>query len=750
MWCIKEKKNIDNFYNIKPGDKFKIGRKGTDIILENDGSISRMHAFIEVKKQDDNSTKTICLLTDVGSRYGTQIIGDNTIKLEANKPQELKHNDTIQFGLDQYFFQVEYLPFVVLTSGLSKDDKIQLMEILDKVGGTICNQWTSQCTHLTVSEAKMTQKLASCLAAGVPIVTIKFWQAVKTSEEQGKPLPNISDYCPELDDQLLRPDNVNLLPLSQRKNVFNNLLFIFFLKRQYNIYKEMITLAGGEAIWFNDREISKDELSNKNTILIQFDQSDSQNEDYKVPNFSTLEKFYKKLERRLIPETDIPIAILHCSVEKSCNPYYSYHDLLKRRNDDNLKLNASILAVDTQDVGGVKLSKNSRIVPESIELSTQEIEMNNKNKLNNVNDKSASGTSSVSKKRPIEEEHSKLAPIFKRSKIQTNDKTTEDSQKNVSQLKSKNLEENSNNEDSKLKESQKVFSIKRKENVIIPETLDEDKSMDDSNQSPIEESSSMEVNVSKKRKSQSVDDDDDINFTTPLKKSRDSSIFDKNKLKKIDENIEDCSKINTPQKKQSSILQSNSDEEPTVTKTYKEPTIIENNKSKSTPSCSKDNSNQNKKSIIPENDSNEETPLKTPRKNKDLSIVKNKKLKIDNKLSESSNNNKKSNMLNTDDEEEEEPFVNLQKEIKKSPVSVRDEDELPYGDYNNEISKDISRKIKNIKIKKEENDHSKMGTIWANISRVDSYNMKKRFMSNRSTVESTKPFIVWQAVPWKT
>ncbi|KAF7987138.1 hypothetical protein HCN44_001793 [Aphidius gifuensis] len=101
MWCIKEKKNIDNFYNIKPGDKFTIGRKGTDIILENDGSrIARMHAFIEVKKQDDNSTNTNCLLTDVGSRYGTQIISNNSIKLETNKPQELRHNDTSQFGLN--------------------------------------------------------------------------------------------------------------------------------------------------------------------------------------------------------------------------------------------------------------------------------------------------------------------------------------------------------------------------------------------------------------------------------------------------------------------------------------------------------------------------------------------------------------------------------------------------------------------------------------------------------------------------
>lgn len=745
MWCIKEKKNIDNFYSINPGDKFKIGRKGTDIILDNDGSISRMHAFIEVKKQDDNSTKTICLLTDVGSRYGTQIISDNSIKLTANKPQELKHNDTVQFGLDQYFFQVEYLPFVVLTSGLNKVDKIQLMEILNKVGGTISNQWTPLCTHLTVSEAKMTQKLAASLAAGIPIVTIKFWQAVKTSEEQNKTLPNISDYCPELDDQLLRPDNVNLLPLSQRKNVFNNLLFIFFLKRQHNTYKEMITLAGGEAVYFNDREITKNELSNKNTILIQFDQSDSQNEEYKVPNFSTLEKFYKKLERRLIPETDIPIAILHCSVEKSCNPYYSYHNLLKRKNDDNSKLNASILVVDTQDVGGIKLSKNSRVVPESIELSTQEIERNIKNKLNEVNNKSTFDTSSASKKRPIEEEHDRLAPIFKRSKIQTSNEPIKESQENVSQLKPTSSEENSNNENSQLNESQQVSSIRRKDNVIIPETLDEDKNMDDSNQSSVEESSSMEVNVSKKRKSQSVDDDD-FNFTIPLKKSRDSSVFDKNKFEKIDENIADCSKVNTQQEKQSSMLQSDNDEEPTVTKT----TIIEINKSKTTPSCSKDNNNQNNKSIMPENDSNEEIPLKKPRKNKELSIVVKKKLKIDNKLSECSNNNNnnKFNMLETDDEGEDEPFVNLHKEIKKSPVSVRDEDELPYGDYNNEITKDISRKIKNIKIKKEENDHSKMGTIWSNISRIDLYNMKKRFLSNRSTAESTKPFIVWQAVTW--
>lgn len=522
MWCLKERKNAENIIYIKQGDSLEIGRKGTDIILSNDGSISRLHARIEVKTPESSDSQTVCLLTDVGSRYGTQIIiGKNKEKLIANEPHELKDNDIVQFGMDEYFFNVQYMPYVILTSGLNREDKITLSEIVDEIGGMICNKWSAGCTHLTVTEAKMTQKLAASLAAGIPIVNIKFWQAVKISKENKSQFPKASRYCPELDDAIMRSGNVNLLPLEGRRGIFKNLTFIFFLKKQLNTYQDMIKLAGGTCVYYDDK-INKRQLSAKTTIVIQFSQDESQNEDHQGPTIDLLEQILKKSKRRIIPESEIPLAILHCSTDQSCNPDFSYHELLKRKGTEELERNAHTLVPETQyddDENSKKLNKPARIIPESIDFTTQELEKQREILL---------GKKTPDKSSTLAEE--KRQSASKISSTLAKNKSIE----NISKFDLLSLKSTVNSENDKMETYEappSLSCIKKKQNVdkiIIPKSMECDDLLD-----PVV-ATLKNQSISKKRKSVQLDsgDDNDESFTSTRKKSRETSPVERQKSKK--------------------------------------------------------------------------------------------------------------------------------------------------------------------------------------------------------------------------
>ncbi len=73
-------------YPLQPG-KYSVGRENADILLT-DGSVSRSHAEIEVRKSD-------VLVTDLGSTNGTIAAGQ---RLGANQPATLHGGQEVRFG----------------------------------------------------------------------------------------------------------------------------------------------------------------------------------------------------------------------------------------------------------------------------------------------------------------------------------------------------------------------------------------------------------------------------------------------------------------------------------------------------------------------------------------------------------------------------------------------------------------------------------------------------------------------------
>ncbi|KAL2721356.1 nibrin [Vespula maculifrons] len=335
---------------LKPDMLVSIGRKKGDIILSHDTSISKFHASIIVNSQTKfvvGQPTSTCILKDEGSKYGTFILRNQKFK-KVITDINLKDQDLIRIGLQEEIFIISYIPIITSTSGLPDSAKGQLHKIMDDIDGIITDSWEKFCTHLTVLKPKLTEKVAVSLAAGIPIVSIDYWKAVKSATQKGEPLPKTDNYISEISEQYISKGIVSLYPNDKRKTLFTNLIFIFFDLKQYEIYETMIRLAGGKSIVLNLKNKPTLKLQH-NFIYVQFSSSDeTQLTEDVMQEYDHICKTLKSLKHRVIPESEISLAILYCSIERYCNIKYNFANILKRQEKLNHDL-PDTLVIDTQD-----------------------------------------------------------------------------------------------------------------------------------------------------------------------------------------------------------------------------------------------------------------------------------------------------------------------------------------------------------------------------------------------------------------
>ncbi|KAI4494570.1 hypothetical protein M0804_000771 [Polistes exclamans] len=305
MWLLQSRKG--KLIYLKPNIPLTIGRTKGDIILSHDASISKIHASFVVKTEmqivNDKAT-TLCILKDEGSRYGTYIFKNNEYeKISTNV--HLKDQDLIRIGIQYEIFIVKYIPMITLTSGLEEEEKNKLEGIMKQIDGIILNNWQQHCTHLTVLCPKLTEKVAVALAAGIVIVTVDYWEAVKFAMENDEhPIPKTDNYIPHIKEEYIPRGIVSLRPNDKRKKLFSKKSFYFYDLDLFHMYKLMVKLA-----------------------------------------VRTLQRN----KQRFINDSEIPLAILYCSIEKYCNPKYQFSNVFKKEEKVDFFL-PETLVMDTQDV----------------------------------------------------------------------------------------------------------------------------------------------------------------------------------------------------------------------------------------------------------------------------------------------------------------------------------------------------------------------------------------------------------------
>ncbi|XP_076292212.1 nibrin isoform X2 [Lasioglossum baleicum] len=360
MWYLTT--SAGNRLYFKPNKEVTFGRKKSDILLQNDESISRLHASIYVKpKEKTGEPISTCELKDANSKYGTYIILSEEEKVEVtNTGTILKDGDKIRFGLQQHVFKVVYVPLITIVSSLQNTEKEKLQGILDEIDGMMINDWTSACTHLTVSKASLTEKVTWAMASAVPIVSLNFWEAVKHAIDNGDKLPQPEKFIPPISELLINKSCVSLCVNEKRKTLFRNFIFVHFNVRQYKMYGRMISMAGGKPMLYSRRPLTTKEVCAPNVIVLQYSDSDTtQSTQGTVPEYETIYNALRGSKRKMISETDIPLAILHCSTEKYCNPTYRFEELLKR--PQSKPDSSEVLVLDSQDQ-----TDNAKVLPKII------------------------------------------------------------------------------------------------------------------------------------------------------------------------------------------------------------------------------------------------------------------------------------------------------------------------------------------------------------------------------------------------
>ncbi|CAL7933048.1 unnamed protein product [Xylocopa violacea] len=359
MWYLVNAKG-ERLY-LKPTVEVTFGRKKADVLFPDDESISRLHASICVTPKqifEMGETTSTCRLKDLGSKYGTYICQENEMMAVSKDGYNLKPNDRVRLGLQNNIFLVVNTSIITVTSCLIEEDGIKLKSLMDHIDGAILNNWLKCCTHLTVTKATLTEKVTCAMASAIPIVTVNYWKRVKVAIENGEELPDAKQFIPLISEPFVNKEKLLISPDKKRTTLFQNLIFVLFSTQQYKIYGKIIQLAGGKSLLYSKKRLSTKELCAPNVVVLQYPNNEATQSTQNIsPEYDLIYNVLQANNRKMVPEFEIPLAILHCSTDKYCNPLFKFSKLLKR---SQTKCDSSeVLVLDTQDaVPNVKVLSN--------------------------------------------------------------------------------------------------------------------------------------------------------------------------------------------------------------------------------------------------------------------------------------------------------------------------------------------------------------------------------------------------------
>ncbi|KAL1456101.1 hypothetical protein WDU94_000854 [Cyamophila willieti] len=338
MWILRNfHNNEEKCVKIKQDKIYRVGRKESDLQTGgNDCSISRHHAEICLVIKDGEE---FIQVQDKGSRYGTYVnnniqpvdftmkSSDNTnCKMDPSTVVLLKHGDKIRFGLQWHIWFIYKYTYVVSSSKLDPTLTTHLKQTLEEMNIPFQSEWTSSCTHLTMSGIVVTPKVVSTLASNKHIVTPNFWTDLSQVLTTGSGwYPKEENYLPPVIEQAAKYETVSFLPNPQRQSLFAGLKFVALSQQQMKYLEQCVTLAGGTIVNMNREKFTKSELLDEHTIVLIKSSLHVESQQTQVNTVvDRLKALFAKTNKRLIDESELGYAIMFASRESACNPYVPF------------------------------------------------------------------------------------------------------------------------------------------------------------------------------------------------------------------------------------------------------------------------------------------------------------------------------------------------------------------------------------------------------------------------------------------
>lgn len=343
MWYLTSENDNRVMYIVTSANQIIIGRSVDNQVcnfaIPDDPSISRKHATLTIV---DNSL----LLQDLGSRYGTFI---NSDRVEANTNVKLVEKDVVKFGKMNSIWNVNVANLVTCTSTLKGENLQNLKQTLSKVGGLLKGDWDDTCNYLTMPAITLTIKVVLALVQGSNIVTTEFWDKCLENITNLTALPDPHEFIPQVVESTLNSEIVSFLPNAHRKNLFESKKFIFFSRRQYEMYKTVLIKSGASPMLLSECRMTISMLCGQDIIVIQYIATGvSQETQTQKSQINDIINQLKKKGKRVVADAEIGLAILFCSVDKYCNPNFSYTSEVVKQASEPVK-SSKVLAHESQE-----------------------------------------------------------------------------------------------------------------------------------------------------------------------------------------------------------------------------------------------------------------------------------------------------------------------------------------------------------------------------------------------------------------
>ncbi|KAF8768244.1 Nibrin like protein [Argiope bruennichi] len=259
---------------------------------------------------------------------------------------ELQNKDVVKFGQFESEFRIYNLPLVVTTSCLEISAKKDLRKTVHFLGGNLISEWQPSCTHLVMTEVKVTVKALCCLVSAKPIVKPEYFQELHQSLKNSAAFLSPKQFVPPIGEALIDKDVVSFNVNLQRKTIFKDKTFFFLDEKQFKKLHLGIILGGGNASILSTDKITPEILLRNGCCIIEPTQ---QNQEF-GSMLSSVKAILQKKEYRLIPESDIGLSVAYCSTDKFCNPQFNMVEtLLSQKMQSQTLTQREVYVPDTQE-----------------------------------------------------------------------------------------------------------------------------------------------------------------------------------------------------------------------------------------------------------------------------------------------------------------------------------------------------------------------------------------------------------------
>ncbi|CAG9584347.1 unnamed protein product [Danaus chrysippus] len=276
----------------------------------------------------------------------------------------------------------------------------------------------------------LTIKVVLALVQNSNIVTVDYWNKCYDAISNNTPLPNVANFVPHILESTLNKENVSFLPDKKRSTIFAGKKFIFFSRRQLEMYKTVLIKSSATPMLLSETKMTKSGLCENNVIVIQYNLSNiSQETQSQRDQIREIIDFLKSKGKRVVADAEIGLAVLYCSINKYCNPDFNFSlEVMKQAPIQNKTNN--ILAVESQETSQDVCKRENISIDESltskqdVSLSQSTDNVSMKRKFNDDCDdtnglKRKRLNLSLTKKRPLEE--TEVEKPAKKISLQDND-----------------------------------------------------------------------------------------------------------------------------------------------------------------------------------------------------------------------------------------------------------------------------------------------------------------------------------------